>query len=364
VNVGDRYLERPFSERAASKEAVANAVVVAWRASEITPERVAWLWPGRIARGKHTCIAGEPGVGKSQLLIDIIAKITTGGDWPCAEGKAPVGNVILLSAEDGPADTIVPRLIAAGADLTRVHIVTATRSAGVHRGFNLQADLGALEAKVAEVGNVGLVGVDPISSYLGRTDSHKNSEVRGVLEPLTEMAERNRVAIASVTHFSKGGATKRALHKFMGSIAFVGGPRVAFAVVEDAQHDGRRLLLSVKNNLTQAPRGLSYHLAESTVADGIVVSHVAWCTEHVDISVDAALAATRTAGKPQTLTADAAEFLKALLADGRRPAEEVKRLAAEKSYSAKVVREAREELGIVCNREGFGAGSVVWWSLP
>src|SRR2546423_13390931 len=121
--------------------------LVSARAADITPESVQWLWPGRLARGKHTCVAGEPGTGKSQLSIAIIAAITTGGDWPCGEGQAPLGSVIILSAEDGAADTIVPRLIAAGADLARVHIVSsvyATDGEG-RRAFSLQTDIELLE---------------------------------------------------------------------------------------------------------------------------------------------------------------------------------------------------------------------------
>jgi hypothetical protein len=149
-------------------------------AAGIVPEKVEWLWPGRLARGKHTCIAGEPGTGKSQLTTAIVAAVTTGGMWPCGEGRAPVGNAIILSAEDGAADTIVPRLMASGADLKRVHVVSAVRKGtGQHRAVNLQNDLEILERKIAEVGDVALVVIDPVSSYLGKTDSHKNSEVRG-----------------------------------------------------------------------------------------------------------------------------------------------------------------------------------------
>ena len=104
-----------------------GAALVSRCAAEILPEKIEWLWRGRLARGKHTCIAGEPGTGKSQLSIAMIAIVTTGGEWPCAEGQAPLGSVIILSAEDGAADTIVPRLMAAGADLERVHVVSAVR---------------------------------------------------------------------------------------------------------------------------------------------------------------------------------------------------------------------------------------------
>jgi RecA-family ATPase len=185
----------------------ATAALVSRCAADIAPEKIEWVWPGRLALGKHICIAGEPGTGKSQLLIAIVGTVTTGGNWPCGEGRAPIGNVIILSAEDGAADTIVPRLLAAGADLSRVHVVSAVRNADEsRRSLNLQNDLDLLERKIGEIGDVALVGVDPVSSYLGKTDSHKNSEVRGVLEPLSEMAERTRVAVLSVTHFSKAGA--------------------------------------------------------------------------------------------------------------------------------------------------------------
>ena len=209
---------------------VAAAALVSRCAAEITPEKIEWLWPGRLARGKHTCIAGEPGTGKSQLTIAVVAAVTTGGEWPCDEGQAPLGNVIILSAEDGTADTIIPRLLAAGSDRSRVHVVSAVRNAdGSRRTLSLQYDLDLLEKKIAEVGDVALVVVDPVSSYLGKTDSHKNSEVRGVLEPLSEIAERTRIAILSVTHFSKAGAgsTTKALHRFIGSIAFTGAPRAS-----------------------------------------------------------------------------------------------------------------------------------------
>jgi putative DNA primase/helicase len=228
-------------------------------AADIVPRRIEFLWPGRIARGKHTAIAGEPGDGKSQLSVYIAATISRGEHWPCNEGHAPVGNVIILNAEDGADDTVVPRLMAAGADLGRVHIVSAVfqESAKGRRSFNLQADLQLLERKITQIGDVVLVIIDPISSYMGKADSHKNAEVRGALEPLSEMADRLKVAILSITHFSKSGAANnsKALHRFIGSIAFVGAPRAAFAVIEDADNDGRILFLHAKNNMAGKPQG-------------------------------------------------------------------------------------------------------------
>ena len=130
--------------------------------------------------------------------------------------------MIILSAEDDAADTIVPRLMAADADLSRVHILSAVRQKDGkgHRSFSLQADLSALEQKINELGDVALVVIDPITSYLGQVESHKNAEVRSVLEPLGAMAARQDVTVIGITHFSKavGGS---AASRVIGSVAFV-----------------------------------------------------------------------------------------------------------------------------------------------
>jgi putative DNA primase/helicase len=336
-------------------------------AAEIAPERIEWLWPDRLARGKHTCIAGEPGTGKSQLTIAIVAAITTAGEWPCGEGRAPLGNAVILSAEDGAADTIIPRLLVAGADVERVHVVSAVRNSdGGRRAINLQHDLDLLENELARIGNVVLVIVDPVSSYLGKTDSHKNSEVRGVLEPLSEMAERMRVAILSVTHFSKAGAnsTTKALHRFIGSIAFTGAPRAAFAVIEDAEQDGRRLFLSAKNNLARPPQGLAFRLEQSIVCDGIVASRILWDGGPVEITANEVLAAEAAGTEGRTAKAEAVEFLQGVLAGGSLPAVDAKRMAREHGLTEKALRSARDALGVKIVRDGFGPGSKSLWSLP
>jgi putative DNA primase/helicase len=345
-----------------------DAKLISQCAANILPRRIEFIWSGRIARGKHTAIAGEPGDGKSQLSIYVAATISVGGEWPCGEGRAPIGNVIILNAEDGADDTVVPRLIAVGADLSRVHIVSSVLQGDGkgHRSFNLQADLALLEQKIAEVGNVALVIIDPISSYMGKIDSHRNTEVRGALEPASEMAERLKVAILSVTHFSKsGGNTGKALHRFIGSIAFVGAPRAAFAVIEDADNEGRILFLHAKNNMAAKPQGLAYRLVQTIVGDreGIVASYVAWDNEPVSVSADEALRANEGGGD-KTAKADAMEFLRAALADGPVPAAEINRMARDHGLTTKAIRSGREALGVKIERDGFGPGSKSLWSLP
>jgi putative DNA primase/helicase len=340
-----------------------GASLISRCAADIEPERVEWLWGGRLARGKHTCIAGEPGTGKSQVSVALAATITTGGQWPCDEGCAPLGSVIILSAEDGAADTIVPRLHAAGADVSRVHIVSAVcdeKHEG-HRSFDLKADLHLLEEKTAQIGDAALIVIDPISSYMGKADSHKNADVRGILEPIAEMADRTGIAVLTVTHFKKpnGGAATKALHKFIGSVAFVAAARAAFVVIEDPDDRNRRLFLPAKNNLALPPQGLAFRLKERIIGEGVFTSCVDWEPEPVAMTADEVLAA---GGKSSLALDEAEDFLQALLADGPVTSKQVEEEAQEVGITKATLRRAKKELGIKPRKNSMKGGWL--WALP
>jgi RecA-family ATPase len=268
--------------------------LVTRRLSDINARPVSWLWQGRIARGKVSIIAGNPGLGKSQITASIAAIVTTGGRWPLDRSQCTKGDVVFLSAEDDPADTLRPRLEAAGANLHHVHVMDAVASGYTgegqqqNRAFSLQRDLRALSVKLAELGDVAAVVIDPIAAYLGDVDSHRNAEVRALLAPLSELAAQHGTAIIGVSHLNKSAGTE-ALMRVTGSLAFVAAARAAYLVAQDPENPARRLFLPMKNNIGPDSAGLAFRIEAATVqslAGPLQTSLVVWDSEPVTTTAD------------------------------------------------------------------------------
>jgi len=277
------------------------------RLSEVQPEPVRWLWPGRIAMGKLTLLCGDPGLGKSFVTLDLASRVSSGAPWP----DLPLlpnstGGVVLLSAEDDLADTIRPRLDAAEADVSRVAAIQAVRrllptGQSQEADFDLTEDLAALEEAITQTPDCRLVVIDPLTAYLGKTDSHKNAEVRAVLARLFELAARHRVALLAVTHLNKA-STLPAIYRAMGSLAFVAAARAVWAAVRDEQDETgqRRLFVPIKNNLGADDSGLAYALAPAGNT-----ARVIWEPEPVDMRADDAL----NGGRKAVVREDAGQFV-------------------------------------------------------
>ncbi len=241
---------------------------------DVRPEAVSWLWPGRIARGKVHLIDGDPGVTKSTLALDIAARISSGRGWPDGT-DCPIGDVLLLSAEDGLADTVRPRLDAARADTSRVHAVTGVPVTDddtgevVVRPVNL-SDVATLEEHIRAVGAV-LVVVDVLMAYLpSGIDSHRDQDVRRVLARVTNLAERNDCAFLFLRHLNKG--TGPALYRGGGSIGITGAARLVHLVGRDPEDPDLRVLAIVKSNIAVEAPSLTYRLV---AADNGVAS-ISW----------------------------------------------------------------------------------------
>lgn len=330
------------------------------RLSDVKPESVAWLWPGRIALGKITLIAGDPGLGKSFLTLDIATRVSRGMAWPDAPNVAMTpGGVVLLSAEDGIADTIRPRLDAAGADVSRIVALEAIRSVGENgqesvRTFDLSRDLLALESAIRAVEGCRLVVIDPITAYLGGVDSHKNAEVRGLLAQLSAIAERHQVAMIAVTHLNKSSGGL-AIYRAMGSLAFAAAARAAWVVSKDKDDALRRLLLPIKNNIAPDTGGLAYRI-EPLGVDGFPV--VAWEPDAVNLSADDALSSDREPHERRTEREDAARWLQHYLCDGPKLASDVLTESKAMGFSKRTIDRAKRVASIRTRKEAFGGGWV------
>jgi DNA polymerase len=344
------------------------------RASTFTLRAVEWIWPGRFAVGKLGIIAGLPDEGKGQIFCDIAARITRPGSaWPCNEGIAPFGNVILLTAEDDIADTVHPRLKAAGADPDRVEIVQMVREGDNERMFSLITDLAILRQKICEVGDVRLVQIDPISAYLGvkKMDSFRNTDVRAVLSPLVTLAAELRVGIIGIMHFNKKTDVTNALLRISDSLAFGATARHVYAAVNDAENK-RKLFVKGKNNLAPfEQKALAYNFsvrevgADEKTGEPIFAPYIVWHPEYVDVTATEAMQAAADSKAPAARDS-AKNFLKEMLADGPVASDEIEEAAAANGIAERTLYRAKAELRIRAVKDGpMKDGQRTWrWHPP
>jgi AAA domain len=238
--------------------------------SEVEPEQLEWLCEYRLPLGKLAVLDGDPGLGKSVLTLDVGARVSAGLELPDGGRREPAG-VVLLSAEDGLADTIRPRLHTAGADTERiVALSTVTEGRTGELTICIPDDLHILERAIGRVG-AALVVVYPLLAFLGeRTDAHKDQHVRRALAPTAALAERTGAAVLIVRHLSKS-AVGNVLDRGGGSIGIIGAVRSGLVVAKDPEDPERRILASSKNNLSRAAPSLVFTLETAPTA------LPAWC---------------------------------------------------------------------------------------
>lgn len=340
------------------------------RGCDLKPEAIQWLWPGWLAAGKLHILGGQPSTGKTTIGMAMAATVTTGSNWP--DGSySPQGNVVIWSGEDDPADTLVPRLALSGADLSRVYFVGDVTDGNGKRAFDPSRDMKPLADKLAEIGNVRLLIVDPIVSAIAG-DSHKNAEVRRGLQPLVDLAGQMRCALVGITHFSKGTGGRDPVERITGSLAFGALARVVLVAARHQEEgdDGRtvRVLLRAKSNIGPDDGGFEYGLQQSELTDhpGIIASFVQWGdpVEGAARELLATADATGDDGEGGTL-GDAERFLSDLLSDGPLPTKTIKADADGAGYSWATIRRAQKALGVDARREGGLGKSGSWvWALP
>lgn len=321
---------------------------------DVVPEEVDWLWPGRIPLGKLTILDGDPGLGKSTMALDLAARLSTGEPMPDdtqADLSDPAGTV-LLTAEDGLADTIRPRLDVAGADPSRV---TALRKvgAGEEARFPTIRDEEAIREAVREVGAALLI-VDPLVAYLGAADSHRDADVRTALEPLAALADEERVAVLAIRHLNKSGGPNP-LYRGGGSIGLIAAARSGLLVATDPDdpHGDRRVLAATKANLAPKPAPLAYYL--ETIGGTV---RIAWEGE---TDLDAYDLLEIKSREERTLGEEAETFILGELAEGPRKVQELQEAADDLGLAWKTVQAAKGRLPVESEKKGFGKdGFWVW----
>lgn len=321
--------------------------------ADVHPQGVSWLWPLRFPLGKLSLVSGDPGLGKSFLTMCIVAHVTTGRQWPDGS-ECLMGSALILNAEDDAADTIRPRLDAMDADVARVCVLDAIREKEKSRGFALANDLPQLERVLHDRPGMRLLVIDPISAYLGgRVDSHKNSDVRGLLAPLSELAARSGVAVIAVTHLSKSSNGGKSVYRSMGSLAFTAAARSVWSVSRAKDDGERRLLLPIKQNLSYAVNGLAYRIVNGALE---------WEPGAVEMTADDALA-EEMLSHSESKSEMAVGWLQRLLADGPVAVTAIKQNAKAAGLSWRTVERAKEVVRVEAVRQGFGGNGEWVWNL-
>lgn len=336
-----------------------NAVVLSCGA-DLKPEPVRWLWQHWLALGKLHILAGAPGQGKTTLALAMAATVTIGGRWPDGS-KCTQGNILVWSGEDDPADTLLPRLLAAGAERSRCYFIQGTRSAdGDVLPFDPARDLQGLLQAIEQIGGVRLLVIDPVVSAV-TGDSHKNTEVRRALQPLVNLATACECAVLGITHFSKGGQGIDPAQRVVGSVAFTAVARVVMVAakvksLEDGQDS--RILARSKSNIGPDDGGFNYHLEQCEPMPGIQASCIAWGAA---VQGTARELLTDPDEEANEEAQDVAGFLRSLLADGPLSAKAIYKDADGAGYSRDQIKRASLKQGIEKRKTGMDGGWV--WAL-
>lgn len=344
-------------------QASAARLRLTW-ASDINPRRVRWLWDGRIAQGTLALLAGREGLGKSTLAYHLAAEVTRG----VLPGESyGIPRVVLVCAnEDSWEHTITPRLIAAGADRTKVARIDAEIRTNVHLSLSLPHDNEELK-ELAMKYDAGLLILDPLMSVVDSSiDTHRDREVRLALEPLVALAEQSRMGILGLIHHNKGSSADP-LNMVMASKAFTAVARSVHTCIADPddETEERRLFATTKNNLGRMDLPvLGFTIASfpvETEDDGTAWTGKLHWTGEVEGKMRDIMG---RADQDRGAVADAAEWLADYLHQqgGTAPRVDVERGGKAAGHGWPAIKRAKERLHIEHRSEGFPRRT--WWDLP
>ncbi len=240
-----------------------------------TPERIEWLWSNMLAKGMFHVFAGDSGIGKTLILINIAAILSRGGIFPGEKKECKPGKVVYLSGEDGLNHTIGPRLEAAGADMDQMIQLPPLNCRG--KQFDLATELDSIADAVKEMGDVSLFIIDPVTSFCGgKFDNDSVTSVRTITTKLGNFAEKTGAAVIALQHLTKSTQNKMK-NRILGSGAWVHGPRIVLGAIETS--DGYRLFGKVKANITDTFGVYPFGIKNRDIAGIEAVHYVDWTDE-------------------------------------------------------------------------------------
>lgn len=331
--------------------------------ADIKAQPITWLWPGWLPAGKLALLAGAAGTGKTTLSLAVAATITCAGRWPDGTQCRQKGNVLIWSSEDSPEDTLVPRLIASGADLKRCHFIEGITENGERRAFDPSVDIHELHKAVEGIGGVSLLIIDPIVSTVAG-DMYRPNEVRRSLQAVVDFGEIHGCAILGISHFAKGGAGKTPQDRVIGSQAFGALARMVLVAAKE-EGSARRVMARAKSNIADDNGGVAYTLEVVSIPGEIETTHVVW-DGIIEGTAREILGDVEHDDNADCEQDDLAKLLTDLLteAGGSMPAKAVKAEISDAGYSWTSANRAKTRAGIESAKErGTKTGSWVWY-LP
>ncbi len=331
------------SEQGRDPETV-TPIPVLVRLADVAPVEVDWLWKPYIPGGKLTILEGDPGLGKTWLALALAAIVTRGWPFPGQDGipeqaREPA-NVLYLSAEDGLADTLRPRLDKAGADVSRVFVLTGQQNGGEMPEAVTLADVGVLRSALVAV-KPALLIIDPLQAYLGAgVDMHRANEVRPVLAKLAGLAEEFNCAVLCIRHLGKG-QQDRAIYRGLGSIDFAAAARSILLVGQDPENPQARAVVHIKSSLAAAGPSLGYTIGP----DGFQWTGVSELTA-------AEILKPEQATEEKSALEEAEAFLLDLLAAGPVDSKTVFKEARRLGIAERTLKRAKAKAGIKSQKIG------------
>ncbi|MFZ3366600.1 MAG: AAA family ATPase, partial [Candidatus Sulfotelmatobacter sp.] len=334
----------------------------------IKPEAITWLWPERFPLGKMSLISGKPDNGKSQVTLDIIARTTTGSDWPDGS-KNTLGprDVLLAVAEDDLADTVIPRLKAAGADLNRIEFLNRVRTQEFDekdgkksevRRLQLSEDVKKLRMAIEANPKIALVVVDTMTSYFGDVNANADQDIRPVMDALAKAFGDCGACFLGIIHHNKKSDVD-ALQAILGASSVAGAVRSAYSCSRDPENEDEFYFTLVKGNLTKKRTGMKYKMAEKTI-DGITAPYIEWAGE-TNEDANSVMALVKESRNSKNQGVDKARlFIPMALENGPRPARELYSMAEAEGISNDQMRRAKDQLGVKVTKQKDGW----YWSLP